>query len=100
MRESRESVRTGLSQAYESLRRQAMAGGPGPASGLTLFLHRGMLSWMRAMSAIAPAVESRPTPALGGLDGLSGEEAFPLHARGEVTRVLVGMALGAWAREG
>lgn len=90
----------GMPQAYESLRRQAMAGGPGPANGLTLLLHRGMLSWMRAMSAITPALEPRPTPALGGLDGWSVTEAFPLHARGEMTRVLVGMAMGAWAREG
>lgn len=90
----------GLVQAYESLRRQAMAGGPGPASGLALLLHRGMLAWMRAWSQITPVLELRPAPASSSLEGLGGAETFPLHARGEMTRVLVGMALGAWAREG
>ena len=90
----------GLIQAYESLRRQAVAGGLGPASGLALLLQRGMLAWMRAWSQITPALEPRPTPALVSLEGSPDRLAFPLHMHADVTRVLVGMALGAWAQEG
>lgn len=90
----------GLAQAYESLRRQALAGGPGYASGLALLLHSGMLAWMRAWSQITPVLELRPAPVAAGLEGLGGEATFPLQARGEMTRVLAQMALGAWAREG
>ncbi len=83
----------GLAQAYEELRRQALGGHHGHSSGLALFIHRGMLAWMRAWSSVTPSLEPCPTPGWGAQHG--SRDAFPAHLHGEVTRVLVGMALGA-----
>ena len=93
MNERKSPGGNGLVQAYEELRRQALGGHHGHTSGLALFIHRGMLAWMRAWSSITPVPEPCPTPDWGAQHG--SKVVFPAHLHGEVTRVLVGMALGA-----
>jgi len=83
----------GLVQAYEELRRQALGGHHGHSSGLALFIHRGMLAWMRAWSSVTPVLAPCPTSDWGAQH--VSKDFFPDHLHGEVTRVLVGMALGA-----
>jgi len=74
---------------YEELRRQALAsaGGPRGGWGLTLFLRQGMQSWMEAWSQCGPStfveLQKRTDPG----------RIVPLDLRGEVVKILAGMAL-------
>jgi hypothetical protein len=75
---------------YEALRRAVLDGGRGDRDlGLVLLIRRGMGGWIRAWSACA-------TPA-AATDRVVRESALALPAgvRGDVTRLLVTMALTA-----
>jgi hypothetical protein len=78
-------------QHYEALRREALEAGERRAHGLSLFLTRGMVGWMRALSVLQ-------SPAEGGLQGSdpggTPSRVGPIGTwRGEVTHLLAGMIL-------
>ena len=84
----------GARQDYESLRRSALNGGSGPRElGLALLMRQGMAAWIRAWSACASV--PRPTRSPIGGESLT----LPEGVRGDVTQLLVTMALGASRRE-
>lgn len=75
---------------YEALRRAVLDGVRGDRDlGLVLLIRRGMGAWIRAWSACAC-----PAPATDRVAGASGP-ALPVGMRGDVTRLLVTMALTA-----
>jgi hypothetical protein len=78
---------------YEDLRRAVLEGGGERERGFALFIRRGMAGWMRAWSA--GAGPARPVAARG----LDTRLAVPAGVRGEVTHLLVTMALGATREE-
>ena len=78
-------------QAYENLRREAVGGGPrGPA--LELFVARGMLAWLQALTVWGPA--ARPAR-------VAPQETVKLPAAGNTdwTLLLADMVLGCWERQ-
>ena len=84
----------GATAGYESLRRAVLEGGGGERElGFALLIRRGMAGWIRAWSACA--VPARP--AAGPMRGTG--IAVPAGVRGEVTHLLVTMALGATREE-
>ena len=85
---------TGATAGYESLRRAVLEGGGGERElGFALLIRRGMAGWIRAWSACpVPAC-----PAAGPMRGTG--IAVPAGVRGEVTHLLVTMALGVTREE-
>ena len=79
---------------YEDLRRQVLgeAGGVRHSLGWSLFVRRGMASWMQAWQP-----DTAPTE--GGLPPRSvrSAEQVPPTSQGEVAMLLAGMALGCFA---
>jgi hypothetical protein len=87
-----------ISEQYEALRDEALAGGAGRrGQGLSLFLTRGLPGWLAALTALGPPPLTRP-----GAGGPEGPRPPLLPAaRAELTRVLAGMVLAcAQATEG
>ncbi len=78
-------------QAYENLRREALASGP-RGHGLGLFLSRGMMAWLRALTVLEP----RPVPAIG-LQRETAEQ--PASVNADWTLLLAGMVLSCLDRE-
>lgn len=75
---------------YEALRQVVLEGSRGDRDlGLALFMHRGMAAWMRAWSGCV----TPPSPMPGVAHGSA--PALPAGLRGDVTRLLVTMALTA-----
>jgi hypothetical protein len=74
------------------LRRAVLEGGGERERGFALLIRQGMAGWIRAWSTCAVAARRPAEPVLG--TGF----AVPTGVRGEVTHLLVTMALGA-ARE-
>lgn len=77
---------------YEDLRRHVLGEGLGPAGGLgvALFMHKGVLAWMRAWSDCArfregAAIKEPPAHAL-----------VPPVLQPEVVMILAGMALNRY----
>ena len=71
---------------YELLRGEVLAMAPGTqrGHGLLLFLTRGMVSWMQALSSLSPC----PTP-------VPADASIPfLSSRPQVAQVLANMVLG------
>ena len=84
----------GATAGYESLRRAVLEGGGGERElGFALLIRRGMAGWIRAWSACA--VPARPAAGLLLGTGI----AVPAGVRGEVTHLLVTMALGVTREE-
>lgn len=80
----------GAAADYEALRCGVLAGAHGDHDlGLALLLRRGMAAWIRAWSACTPASLAPDRVARGSAPALSG------GLRGDVTRLLVTMALTA-----
>jgi hypothetical protein len=78
----------GASADYEALRRHVLDGGAGDRElGFALLMRRGMAAWIRAWSACAVPARAAEGPRHGTAILLPG-------VRGEVTRLLVTMALG------
>ena len=86
-------VPDGATAGYEGLRRAVLEGGGERERGFAVFIRHGMAGWMRAWSACAPPARPAEGPVRG--TGL----AVPAGVRGEVTRLLVTMALGATREE-
>jgi len=83
--------------AYEELRRVA-TGRPSRAGhgvGFALFLRRGMAAWIEASGAVAP-----PLPPPPRLSQAERDRLLPTDVRGEVTMVLVAMALSVAVQGG
>ena len=80
-----------LLEQYEALRREALAVSPESrrGHGLVLFLTRGMVAWIGALSALSRCRRPRP------------EDTSALYAgvRPELTTVLANMVLGYLERE-
>jgi hypothetical protein len=75
---------------YEALRRAVLDGSRGDRDlGLVLLIRRGMGAWIRAWSACAAAAAATDRGTRGSV------AALPAGVRGEVTRLLVTMALTA-----
>lgn len=75
---------------YEALRSAVLEGTRGNGDlGLALFMRRGMGAWIRAWSACAAPSVATDRVALGSAP------ALPVGLRGDVTRLLVTMALTA-----
>jgi len=75
---------------YEALRRGVLDGIRGDRDlGLVLLMRRGMGGWIRAWSACAAPVTATDRVARGSAP------ALPVGVRGDVTRLLVTMALTA-----
>lgn len=83
----------GATAGYEGLRRAVLEGGGEREFGFALFIRHGMAGWMRAWSACAGPVRTPDGPVRG--TGI----AVPAGVRGEVTHLLVTMALGATREE-
>jgi hypothetical protein len=75
------------------LRRAVLEGGGAREFGFALFICQGMAGWLRAWSACAGPPRTPDGPVRG--TGL----AVPAGVRGEVTHLLVTMALGATREE-
>ena len=78
-------------QAYENLRREALGAGP-RGRGLALFLSRGMMAWLRALTVLEP----RPVPAA---DPQHETVELPAMVNGDWTTLLAGMVLSCLERE-
>ena len=84
----------GAPAGYEGLRRAVLEGGGGERErGFALLIRQGMAGWIRAWSACAGPARPADGPRLG--TGL----AVPAGVRGEVTHLLVTMALGVTREE-
>lgn len=84
----------GATAGYEGLRRAVLEGGGGERErGFALVIRHGMAGWIRAWSACAVLAPTPAGPLLG--TGI----AVPAGVRGEVTHLLVTMALGATREE-
>jgi len=83
----------GATAGYEGLRRAVLEGGGAREQGFALVIRHGMAGWIRAWSASAVAAR-RPAGSVLGT-GI----AVPAGVRGEVTHLLVTMALGATREE-
>jgi hypothetical protein len=83
----------GATAGYESLRRAVLEGGGERERGFALLLRQGMTGWIRAWSACAAPARTPEGPVHG--PGI----AVPAGVRGEVTHLLVTMALGATREE-
>lgn len=80
----------GATVDYEALRGAVLDGTRGDRDlGLALLMRRGMAAWIRAWSACATC----PGPTEGGTHGDA--LALPAGLRGDLTRLLVTMALTA-----
>ena len=78
----------GAREDYEALRRAALEGGGPRELGFALLRRSGMAAWIRAWSACdGPPRATRDRAAAG--------PPLPEGVRGDVTRLLVTMALGA-----
>jgi hypothetical protein len=75
------------------LRRAVLEGGGDREFGFALFIRQGMAGWIRAWSACAVPARTPDGPVRG--PGI----AVPAGVRGEVTHLLVTMALGATREE-
>lgn len=83
----------GATAGYEGLRRAVLEGGGERELGFALVIRQGMAGWIRAWSACA--VPARPPEGSVLGTGLG----VPAGMRGEVTHLLVTMALGATREE-
>ena len=86
-------VPDGATAGYEGLRRAVLEGGGERELGFALFIRHGMAGWMRAWSACAVPARTPDGPVRG--TGI----AVAAGVRGEVTHLLVTMALGATREE-
>ena len=84
----------GATAGYEGLRRAVLEGGGAERElGFALLIRQGMAGWIRAWAArVGPA-----RPAEGPVRGTG--IAVPAGVRGEMTHLLVTMALGATREE-
>ena len=78
---------------YESLRCAVLEGGGERELGFALLIRQGMAGWIRAWSACPAPARPAAGPMLG--TGI----AVPAGVRGEVTHLLVTMALGVTREE-
>lgn len=84
----------GATAGYEGLRRAVLESGGGERErGFALLIRQGMAGWIRAWSACVVLGGTPEGPVLG--TGI----VVPAGVRGEVTRLLVTMALGATREE-
>jgi hypothetical protein len=81
-------VSAGLAAYYEQLRAEAIDDSKGHGQGLGLFLHRGMLAWMRAWPRPSTRPEARPSPPPFT------DSILPSYVRSQMTAVLAAMILG------
>ncbi len=95
-----------LGAHYEALRRERLAqdqvGSAYACAGLTLLLRAGLAAWIRSASMLAPMSRSEspaaPRSDFLSPDGLANEtndgQTLTRAARGELTRLVVSMAMG------
>jgi len=86
-------VPDGATAGYEGLRRAVLEGGGERELGFALLIRHGMAGWIRAWSACAGPARMPDGPVRG--TGIT----VPAGVRGEVTRLLVTMALRATREE-
>lgn len=77
-------------QEYENLRREALQVGP-RGHGLALFLTRGMVAWLEALTAL----RARPTPRISQYESI---DMLPA-VRSDLTILLADMVLSCLKRE-
>lgn len=74
---------------YEELRAGVLDGSSGPALGLAILLRRGMVAWLQALeSCVNGAPEKFPAATQSPV-------MLPANTRGEIVRILAGIALGS-----
>lgn len=78
-------------QEYECLRREAVEQGARRGHGLALFLSRGMVAWLAALTAL------KPQPVAQNLIEQSAN--LPSIARSELTPLLASMVLSCMGKE-
>jgi len=78
-------------QEYENLRREALQASAHRGHGLALFLSRGMMAWLEALTALRSRPLLRSTP----------QESFDLPSvfRPDLTTLLANMVLSCMERE-
>ena len=82
-----------LQAQYERLRAEGLQGSSGERGhGLALLIGRGMVTWMKALSTLAPGSE-RSAPSTSPHWAEGGVE-IPEAARSELTAVLATLVLG------
>ena len=89
MRAGPEVAPENLVLLYEDLRRRVLGEGAGPAGGLgaALFVHKGVLAWMRAWSDC-----TRPREG-AAIQEPPAHDSVPPRLQPEVVMILAGMAL-------
>lgn len=79
-------------QEYENLRREALQTGSRRGHGLALFLSRGMVAWLGALTALNPRPVPRSAPLQESVD-------LPSVLRPDLTTLLANMVLSCMRRE-
>lgn len=79
---------------YEQLRREVLEGCCGLTHGLAILLRGGMTSWLQALASRREATPS----AFRGTE--QSRVPLPSDSKGEIVRILAGMALGLGCSEG
>lgn len=79
-------------QEYENLRQEALQPGSRRGHGLALFLSRGMMAWLEALTALGPRPVAQTAPP-GGVD-------LPSTLRPDLTILLASMVLSCMRGEG
>ncbi len=76
---------------YENLRRAALAGSSRRGHGLALFMSRGMMAWLDALTALGPRPPQQNTPP-------ESSDFMPV-LRPDLTTLLANMVLNCLGRE-
>ncbi len=78
-------------QEYENLRQEALQAGSRRGHGLALFLSRGMMAWLEALTALRPRPVAHPA--------LQEAIDLPSVLRPDLTTLLANMVLSCMRRE-
>ena len=87
---------TGLTARYEELRSDVLldSRGHGQGLGMALFLHRGMLAWMRAWPGLPACSPQQAYPEPRPLLQSAPDSILPPDVRSQMTAVVAAMILG------
>lgn len=85
-------------EQYEALRRQALAPAQARGLGLSLFVARGMIAWLEALTALSPRSAERGAIPAG--PPRSGAPDPPPLARWDLVALMADMVLACSAEDG
>ena len=92
-----DSVRQGLVDHYEDLRRGKLLKNGGTGQGLALFMRDGMMAWMHAWMSLMEAERSpqqaAPSPLESAAHVVTGDHLLPAEMYPQISTILTNMAL-------